>query len=294
MVLWDDEQEVHCEGSTQADAYRLLQFEDPPDCNVSKGLLSKGLPKIAAEEQKQGILLDAEGKALHEKYVGGFVWLASTTHAPIATTVSILGSFNGEPTPTSLKMCKNILRYSKGIRLWRLVKKAGNKEGLVIWTDSDHAGLWAVTGNTLSKMGTLISYDRFPVLWKSASIKATCQSSGEVEVYALSEAIRHALHMKYVHVGEELTISMPEKPTIRCDASVAIRFADCVEGVGWMKQIDLRECWVQEMRSNATIKQKCDGTANKADQMTKILPLNAFKAEEDELMPMFGDELAIE
>jgi hypothetical protein len=48
------------------------------------------------------------------------------------------------------------------------------------------------------------------------------------------------------------------------------------------------------MRSNATIKQKCDGTANKADQMITILPLNAFKAEEDEFMPMFGDVLAIE
>ena len=48
------------------------------------------------------------------------------------------------------------------------------------------------------------------------------------------------------------------------------------------------------MRSNVTIKQKCDGTANKADQMTKILPLIAFKPEDDELMPMFGDVLAIE
>jgi hypothetical protein len=186
-------------------------------------------------------------------------------------------------------MCKNMLRYLKGTRLRRLVKKAGNKEGLVIWTDSDHAGLWAVTGNTLSRMGILITYNGFPVLWKSASIKATCQSSGEAEVYALSEAIRHALHMKYV--GEELTISMPEKPIIRCDASAAIGFADCVEGVGRMKHIDLRECWVQQMRSDETIKQKCDGTANKADQMTKILPLNAFKAEEDELMPMYGDVL---
>ena len=45
--------------------------------------------------------------------------------------------------------------------------------------------------------------------------------------------------MKYV--GEELTISMPEKPTIRCDASVAIGFAGCVEGVGRMKHIDLGE-----------------------------------------------------
>ena len=180
----------------------------------------KNLLKIAAEEQKRGILLDAEGKARHENYVGEFVWLASTAHAPIATTASILGSFNEKPTPTSLKMCKNMLRYLKGTRLRKLVKKAGNKKGLVIWTDSDHAGLWAVAGNTLSRMGILISYDEFPALWKSTSIKATCQSSGKAEVYALSEAIRHALHMKYV--GEELTISMPEKPTIRCDAPDAI------------------------------------------------------------------------
>ena len=98
--------------------------------------------------------------------------------------------------------------------------------------------------------------------------------------------------MKYV--GEELTISMPEKPTIRCDAPAAIGFVDCVEKVGRMKHIDLRECWVQELRSNVTIKQKCDATANKADQMTKTLPLNAFKAEEDELMPMLDGVLTIE
>ena len=265
---------------------KILEAAGMTDCNVSKGPLSKDLLKIAAEEQKQGILLDAEGKALHEKYVGEFVWLASTTHAPIATTVSILGSFNGKPTPTSLKMCKNMLRYLKGTRQRRLVKKAGNKEGLVVWTDSDHAGLWAVTGNTLSRMGILITYNGFPVSWKSASIKATCQSSGEAEVYALSEAIRLALHMKFV--GEELTISMPVQPTIQCDASAAIGFADCVEGVGRMKHIDLRSCWVQQMRSDETIKLKCDGTANKADHFTKILPLNAFKTEEEGLMPMYG------
>ena len=111
-------------------------------------------------------------------------------------------------------------------------------------------------------------------------------------MYALSEAISHALHMRYA--GEELTINMPEMPTIRCDASAAIGFGDCVEGFGRMKHIDLRECWVQETRSSGTIKQEYDGPANKADHMTKVLPLNAFKAEEDELMAMFGDVLAIE
>jgi hypothetical protein len=132
-----------------------------------------------------------------------------------------------------------MLHYLKGTRLRRLVKKSGNKKELIVWTDSDHVGLWAVTGNTRSRMGILITYDGFPVLWKSVSIKATCQSSDEAEVYALSKAIRHALHMKYV--GEELTISMPERPTIHCDASAAIGFADCVEGVGRMKHIDLHE-----------------------------------------------------
>ena len=86
------------------------------DCNVSKGPLSKDLLKIAVEGQKQDILLAAEDKALHEKYGGEFVLLASTTYAPIATIVSIFGSFNGKPTctPTSLKICKNMLRYLKG------------------------------------------------------------------------------------------------------------------------------------------------------------------------------------
>jgi hypothetical protein len=41
------------------------------------------------------------------------------------------------------------------------------------------------------------------------------------------------------------------------------------------------------MRSDETIKIKCDGTANRADHFTRILPLNTFKTEEDELMPMY-------
>ena len=48
------------------------------------------------------------------------------------------------------------------------------------------------------------------------------------------------------------------------------------------------------MRLNDTIKVKCDGTANKADQMTKVLPLNAFKDEEAKLMPMFNGLLPLE
>ena len=52
---------------------KILEAAEMTDCNVSKGPLSKDLLMTAAEEQKQGILFDAEGKVLHEKYVGEFV-----------------------------------------------------------------------------------------------------------------------------------------------------------------------------------------------------------------------------
>ena len=82
-------------------------------------------------------------------------------------------------------------------------------------------------------------------------------------------------------------MDMPDKPAIRCDASAAIGFADCVEGVGRMKHIDLRENSIQEMRSDKTITEKCDGKVNKADSFTKILPLCGFQEIEDDLMPRF-------
>ena len=58
-----------------------------------------------------------------------------------------------------------------------------------------------------------------------------------------------------------------------------------------MKHIDLREQRVQLRRLNDTTKMKCDGTANKADQKTEVLPLNAFQDEEAKLMPN-SDELS--
>ena len=79
-------------------------------------------------------------------------------------------------------------------------------------------------------MGILIKYNGFPVAWKSAWIKARCVSSGEAETYALSECVRWGLHIKYI--GEELSIDMPDKPTILSDATAALGFAGKADGTG--------------------------------------------------------------
>ena len=129
----------------------------------------------------------------------------------------------------------------------------------------------------------MIKYNGFPVAWKSAWIKARRVSSGEAETYALSECIRWALHIKYI--GEELSIEMPDKPTILSDATAALGFAGNADRTGKMKHIDLREAWVKELKSNDVIRTKVPGPINQADPFTKILPLSDFQEHEDELMP---------
>ena len=107
--------------------------------------------------------------------------------------------------------------------------------------------------------------------------------SGEAEIYALSEAVRATLNLKYI--GEELGISVPDTPVIRCDATAALGFASNTGTVGRLKHIDLRNEWVKQLRSAETIKVKEDTKTNKADQFTKILSTPEYQKGEDELMP---------
>ena len=62
---------------------KILEAAGMTGCTVPKGPINKDLLKIAAEGQKQGILLGAEGKALHEKYVCEFVCVTTIGANPL-------------------------------------------------------------------------------------------------------------------------------------------------------------------------------------------------------------------
>jgi len=132
----------------------------------------------------------AEEKTLHEHYIGEFNWLNLTTHPSIAVATSIMGSYNGSPSPENLNMCKHMVRYLKGTATRGLVRVFQDNSGVECWCDSDHAGLHGLTGERRSRLGFLITYNGMPVIWKSVWIKAICTSSGEAETYALSEALK--------------------------------------------------------------------------------------------------------
>jgi hypothetical protein len=124
-----------------------------------------------------------------------------------------------------------------------------------------------------------------PVFWQSAWIKAVCLSSAEAEVYALSEAFKLALHLKWI--CQELCIPVAAVVSVYCDATAAISFADNLGGPSQskLKHIDLRRGFVNQIReSNEAEIVKILGTVNPANFFTKVISAAEFVKEGDHLM----------
>lgn len=106
------------------------------------------------------------------------------------------------------------------------------------------------------------------------------QSTGQAETVAMSNALRRAMHVKYV--GEEMGISMPKVITIYVDATVALSFAADVGPPTTMKFVDLRESWVRDIKDKGKCRVlKIDGKINPSDFGTKILDRVEFTRQRD-------------
>jgi hypothetical protein len=202
---------------------------------------------LMAEESSLGRLLDAEGKRLFQKRVGILNWLAQTTHPDMALPVSVLGKSSANPTDYGLVATVNAMAYLSTTIGRKLKREVGNLKGLECWSDSDWAGMHGTDGETRSRMGNWITYNGFPVSWRSSWIQGRCMSSAEAEVMALSETMKDALHLKYG--GEELGMVMPATLRIGCDSSAALAFVENTTSTGRMRHIDIRDDWIQDLRN---------------------------------------------
>ena len=106
-------------------------------------------------------------------------------------------------------------------------------------------------------------------------------SSGESEVMALSELLKEAKLMQY---NLEFVGCGRLPITLHTDADVARNFVH-KRGVGKMKHIDVRLCWLQEEMTDNTFKcKRVDRAVNAADMLTKT----PNKQELDKFLPMMG------
>jgi hypothetical protein len=165
---------------------------------------------------------------------------------------------------------KHLLRYLAGRRHEGLTFGDGDGSGLVIWSDSDLAGTYAVDEETRSRMGIAATYNGYLIGWISKHIASTCVSTCEAELHALSEAVKLALHLQYV--CQELGLPVAGQIPIKIDALSTIDFAEKPKGAGRMKHLDLRWAWIRDIKESDKIRiEKVPGTSNKADYFTKIL-----------------------
>ena len=252
-------------------------------CNPVKNAITKDLLKEIASEVELEMFVGPEEITKFQSTMGDINWLAQTTHPDVAVAVSQLAKRCVKPTPACLKAAKHVIRYLSGRRAYGFKYGTGDGSGLVVWTDSDCAGTHAIDGEQRSRMGITVRYNGFIVGWITKLIPGIMVSSGEAEIYALSEAIRIALHMKYV--GEELGIEVPDEVPIMCDAKVAIAFAENTIGVGRMKHLDLRAGWIRQMKDGKGVKLiKVPGPENDSDFFTKILPQCEFRKKVDSMV----------
>jgi len=201
----------------------------------------------------------------------------------------------------TLQALKHLFRYLKGKQDFALVKKIGNREGFVVHSDADWAGLYDLSGGQelRSRTGIQITYDGMPITCKSYFQKCSstnykpgfnytdeyiATSSADSELHAAKDALSEAMHLRFV--AEELEIPVAPKIVIGVDAGAALGFikntSTCSSN---LKHINLRLAWVQQIRDRSMVEfEKVPGTENPADLFTKLQGLPTFKKMESQLM----------
>lgn len=254
---------------------KILKTYDMVGCNPTTMPVTKELLRACEEDVKEGKFLDKEGIKNYQKARGIFNWKAQTIGVDMAMANSVCSKYNARPVEACEALIKHQVRYVAGIIGQKLRNKPKSENTLVVASDSDVGGMHAITGDTRSRGCAVITYKDMVVDYWTGWV-GECTSSGQAEIYAMSQALRRAMHVKYL--GEEMGIPMPRVISIYVDATVAISFAADVGAPTGMKFIDLRQGWVMELRDKDICRTtKVDTKLNPADFGTKILTPGEFK-----------------
>ena len=108
-------------------------------------------------------------------------------------------------------------------------------------------------------------------------------SSGAAEIYAASVTLTEVMHLSYI--CEEMGFKLDPPFTIHVDNTTAIAFSEGSVRKSKLKHIDVRQHWVEWLRSRELCKLKhVDTKSNLADFYTKILDTDTFRRLRDRQM----------
>jgi hypothetical protein len=299
--------QLHMDGSiTMDNKEKIVQFlteHGMRDCNPVRRPLTK--EDLMDMVNTTGDPFSAAELKRYKTIIGQGNWLSQTTHPTLATATSILAGYSKSPTTSCVPVLHHYLRYLQHAKDYALINRPGNTEGLTVESDSDWAGLYSAVGEVRSRSGTEVKYNGMPTGWISRLQKCMGTSmkpefeelfaegkldqyeiataSAESELHAAAESLRLAMHIQ--HIAQELNLPVQDTIVMKVDSTAAIGKIQGPRGSGKMKHIDLRDAWIQRLRSKKIVDiVKVAGTENGADFFTKILTRAEFCKGESRLM----------
>ena len=188
------------------------------------------------------------------------------TRPDIAYAVTKLSQFAANPTQEHLDKALYICRYLRGTINYAMVLDGTSKEGLIAYSDSDHA---ADPIKRRSITGYVVKLANASISWTSHAQKTVATSSTEAEYMALSDCARQVMWLK--HMFNELGMPMGKIP-ICTDNNGAIFMGSNPIQERRIKHIDVRYHYICERVEEGDVEiLRVDTNENPSDMFTKPL-----------------------
>ena len=215
------------------------------------------------------LLPPTEAKWFRSKLMGAS-WFANMTRVDIVQPVNRAAQFMANPTVGARIALMRILAYLQGQQCFTLCVRRCKENTYEFFVDSDHAGDTPIT--TRSTTGIILLLNGMPVTWASKKQPMTALSSAVAEIYAFSEAVKHAQFLIWRMQDVGHNIQKPIK--ILEDNAATIYFQTSTKTNTKIRGIyNLRWTWIRELRDMAKIIAVKVATGdNIADLLTKCQP----------------------
>ena len=260
------------------------------------------LPKLSSPEVNQTEYLSIIGSCLH---------ISQVTRPDIAFAVGVLSRHSATPGKVHMQAALDLVSYLYHTRTLCIQydKNISNNEVIAyenvskrkktieerlkasipeptlnetdMYTDADYAG----DKNTRrSTSGMIIMMNGGPISWSSRLQKLCALSTPEAEIYAVTESVKEAIHIKLL--CEECDIRDPDQPmTIYEDNNACIQMGHGLRGSKAAKHYEVRLRFLNEHIRNKTVEFARIDTKNQlADMFTKALPGPAFNNFRDQIL----------
>ena len=283
--------EVHL--SQQAFTEQLISNHKLDHANPTKTPYRSGHPVDSVPHSKMSTSDRKKLSSDMKSIVGSLLWLSQGTRPDLSTIVSMLASYQANPSYGHLRAARHVIRYLKGTvtegitftsqklhALQAFVNFPLPHNKILPFTDANWGG--QDQGHNRS---TITELDRFktrsisgfillfngPIHWSARRQKVTARSSAEAEIYATDECVKELLRLKHLfHDMNVSTIYMPGDPiNVYNDNNACVCWSKSKTTKG-LRHITIRENAIRESVDNEFVKiLHIAGKTNLADMFTK-------------------------